>query len=46
MKQRFDSVDVHRLMEAILDGLAHEWVVRDLAVAGDVLETRDLIWKA
>jgi len=34
------ALDVHRLDEAVADGLEHERVIRDLAVARDVLGAR------
>ena len=37
------SVDVHCLGEAITNRLLHQWMIRDLAVANDVLQARELI---
>ena len=45
-EQRLEAFNVHGFMEAVFDGLLHEWVIGDVTVAGHVLETRDLIWKA
>ena len=38
LEQRAQAGDIHRLDHAVADGLEHQRVVGDLAVAGDVLE--------
>ena len=44
-EQAFEAGKVHRLVEAVADGLAHQRMIRDLAVAREVLGARDLIGK-
>src|SRR5262249_4892080 len=39
------SVDVHCLGEAIVNRLFHQWMIRDFAVAHDMLQARELIWE-
>ena len=39
-EDRFQARDVHHLVQAVRDRLAHERMVRNLAVARDRLETR------
>ena len=41
----FQSVDVHRLCQAIINRLLHQRVIWNLPVADDVLEARQLIGK-
>ena len=36
-KQTLEPVDIHRLVEAVGDGLRHEWMIRDLALADQIL---------
>ena len=42
-QQPFETLDVHRFMQAIMNGLIDERVVRDFARAGKVLRARDLV---
>ena len=42
-QQRFEAVDVHRLVQAVVDRLLHQRVLGDLAVADDVLAAGDLV---
>ncbi len=39
------AVNVHRLSEAIVDGLLHQGMIRNLSVADDVLQTSELVGK-
>ncbi len=39
----FQSVDVHRFGEAIINRLLHERMIRNLAVAHDVFEACELV---
>ncbi len=44
-KQLLEPVDIHRVVQAIADRLLHERVVRDFAVADEVLAARHLVGK-
>ena len=44
-EQPLEAVDVHRLVEAVGDGLADQRMVRDLALADEVLGAGDLVGK-
>ena len=44
-QQPFQPGDVHRLVEAVGDGLAHQRMVGDLALAREVLGAGDLVGK-
>ena len=39
------AVNVHRLSEAIVDGLLHQGMIRNLSVTDDVLQTSELVGK-
>jgi len=40
-----ELIEVHRLFEAVTHGLIHQRVIRNLAIAGNVLEARGRIGK-
>ena len=40
-----EPVDIHRLVQAVVHGLLHERMIRNLARAGEVLRARDLVRK-
>ena len=40
-----EPFDVHRLVQAVVDGLPHERMIGDLAVADEVVGARDLVGK-
>ena len=44
-EQALEAVDVHGLVQTVADGLAHQRMVGDLAVAGEVLGAGDLVGK-
>ena len=41
----FQSSDVHGFGEAIVNRLFHQWMIWNLAIADDVLQTRELVRK-
>ena len=44
-EQRFEALDVHRLVQAVVDRLRDERMIGNLALAGEVLGARDLVGK-
>ena len=41
----FQTLNVHRFAQAIVNRLLHEWMIGNLAVSNDVFETRELVRK-
>jgi hypothetical protein len=45
LEQALETGEVHRLVQAVRDGLAHQRMVRDFALAGEIFGTGDLVGK-
>ena len=44
-QQRFKTVDVHRFMQTVIDGLLDQGMIGNFAFADEVFRASDLIWK-
>ena len=42
-QQAFEAVDVHGFVQAVVQGLCNQWMIRNLAFADEVFGTCDLI---
>ena len=45
LEQALETGEVHRLVQAVRDSLAHQRMVRDFALAGEIFGTGDLVGK-